>query len=137
MTVGVYVQIFLQAFVAVGGAMVCLASLYVCGEEWARRNRGLGCLWAFLSLAGLGIALAAGPFLFDSMGSAEGLVYMAGNTPLETFSMARYSWSAYAAGTLWHIWIYTSRALWFGISVPACMAGFCTWVLWIVWRVYG
>lgn len=137
MTAWMYLQVFLQAFVAIGGAMVCLASLYVSYQEWGRHNRALGCLWAFLSLAGLGIALAAGPFLMDSIPTRNGVTYMAGGSSFHTFSIARYSWSAYAAGTLWHIWNYTNRARWFGITVPCLVLSFCWWVMWIVWRLHG
>jgi len=133
----VYVQVFFQAFVVIGAALVSLASLYVCHQEWSRKNRALGCLWGFLSLAGLGIASASGPFLVDSIPTREGLRYMAGGRSFETFSMARYSWAAYAGGTLWHIWNYTNRAAWFGLAVPLTVCMFCAWVMWIVWRIHG
>lgn len=137
MTGWLYTQIFLQSFVSIGSALCFLGCLYVAVNEWRAVRRIHAGLWVFLSFAGLGIALAAGPFMADSLPTLEGIEYMAGGRSASTFEAARYAWVIYAAGTLGYIWAYAQRARWFSFLVPSSIAVFCTWVLWVVSEIHG
>lgn len=137
MTGWLYIQVFLQSFVLIGCALSVLGCLYVAISECLSNRRAHAGLWVFLSFAGLGIALAAGPFMLDSIPTLDGIKYMSGGKSVGTFEAARYAWVIYAAGTLGYIWVYAQRARWFSIVVPSSIAVFCTWVLWVVSEIHG
>lgn len=132
-----YTQVALQAFVTIGGALSCVGCLYVAASEWWAGRKTYAGMWVFLSFAGVGIALAAGPFLMDSLPSLSALSYMAGETRWNTFGVARVFWALYAAGTLTYIWIYTQRSRWFAAPAVLSSTGFCLWILWLVKEIHG